>query len=124
LRGIQALAGAAVTALGPFAAIAGTIGAWMWWWDRIKDIPPSPIPTFPNMPNNRDGSPRPRLSPASTVPMPNRTAEQRARLGYMGLDPQTTLDHIIPLAKGGGHVWTNIQPACQRCNSSKCDRTR
>lgn len=32
------------------------------------------------------------------------------------------LDHIIPIAKGGGHVWTNVQLLCRRCNTAKGDR--
>lgn len=32
-----------------------------------------------------------------------------------------TLDHIIPLAKGGTHTWDNVQCACGICNSSKRD---
>lgn len=33
-----------------------------------------------------------------------------------------TLDHIIPLSKGGGHTWNNVQCACRLCNSVKSDR--
>lgn len=32
-----------------------------------------------------------------------------------------TLDHIIPLAKGGAHTWENSQCACGICNSYKRD---
>lgn len=32
-----------------------------------------------------------------------------------------TLDHIVPLAKGGAHVWANVQCACGLCNSYKRD---
>ena len=32
-----------------------------------------------------------------------------------------TLDHIIPLSKGGPHLWGNVQCACGECNSSKRD---
>ena len=39
---------------------------------------------------------------------------------YMPLAP--TLDHIIPLAKGGTHTLSNAQLACVRCNSHKGDR--
>lgn len=35
-----------------------------------------------------------------------------------------TLDHIIPLAKGGGHSPDNLQCACWTCNTSKRDRIR
>lgn len=30
-----------------------------------------------------------------------------------------TVDHIIPLEKGGMHTLENVQLACKRCNSSK-----
>jgi hypothetical protein len=29
------------------------------------------------------------------------------------------LDHRIPMAMGGGHVWSNVQCACRRCNAAK-----
>lgn len=34
-----------------------------------------------------------------------------------------TVDHIIPLSKGGSHAWDNVQLAHLYCNSGKCDRT-
>lgn len=34
-----------------------------------------------------------------------------------------TVDHIIPLAKGGTHTWGNVQCACALCNSYKRDLT-
>lgn len=30
-----------------------------------------------------------------------------------------TQDHVLPLAKGGGHTCDNVVPACQSCNSRK-----
>lgn len=33
-----------------------------------------------------------------------------------------TLDHILPLSRGGYHIWENVQLAHQACNSGKCDR--
>ena len=33
-----------------------------------------------------------------------------------------SIDHIIPLAKGGGHTWDNVQVAHMICNSEKSDR--
>lgn len=32
-----------------------------------------------------------------------------------------TLDHVVPLAKGGGHVWGNVKVCCGECNSAKRD---
>lgn len=33
-----------------------------------------------------------------------------------------TLDHVIPLSKGGKTIWTNIVAACGPCNSRKSDK--
>ena len=34
-----------------------------------------------------------------------------------------TIDHVLPVSRGGGTNWTNCVLACQRCNHSKSDRT-
>ncbi len=36
-------------------------------------------------------------------------------------DSYPTIDHVIPLAKGGTHTWDNVRLACRRCNSEKRD---
>lgn len=33
-----------------------------------------------------------------------------------------SIDHIIPMSKGGGHVWSNVQVAHLICNSIKSDK--
>lgn len=33
-----------------------------------------------------------------------------------------TIDHIVPLSKGGSHTWGNVQLAHMKCNSIKGDR--
>lgn len=33
-----------------------------------------------------------------------------------------TLDHVVPLARGGHHVWSNVRCACRSCNSLKSDK--
>ena len=33
-----------------------------------------------------------------------------------------SLDHIIPLSRGGFHTWDNVQLAHQGCNAGKCDK--
>lgn len=46
--------------------------------------------------------------------------ENDLRWGTLGPD-FPTLDHVVPLAKGGTHTWGNVQCACASCNSDKRD---
>jgi len=34
-----------------------------------------------------------------------------------------TMDHVLPLSKGGRTAWDNIVAACQRCNTAKGNKT-
>lgn len=36
--------------------------------------------------------------------------------------PAESIDHVIPRAKGGQHVWENVVAACRPCNVRKRDR--
>lgn len=36
-------------------------------------------------------------------------------------DSYPTIDHVVPLAKGGTHTWGNVRLACRLCNSRKRD---
>ena len=32
---------------------------------------------------------------------------------------EATLDHVVPLSKGGSHTWDNVQLLCRKCNTTK-----
>jgi 5-methylcytosine-specific restriction endonuclease McrA len=36
--------------------------------------------------------------------------------------PATSLDHVVPRSRGGGHTWDNVVASCARCNHTKADR--
>lgn len=38
-------------------------------------------------------------------------------------DVKLTMDHVVPISKGGAHTVGNIVPACKSCNSKKRDRS-
>lgn len=38
---------------------------------------------------------------------------------YCEKEKPLSQDHIIPILKGGGHIYENIVPACKSCNSKK-----
>jgi len=40
---------------------------------------------------------------------------------FIGVD-KLTMDHIIPLSKGGIHRIDNVQPMCGSCNSKKSNK--
>lgn len=42
---------------------------------------------------------------------------------YCGYTKQLTIDHVLPLSKGGKHTWDNVVIACAPCNQRKGDRT-
>lgn len=41
------------------------------------------------------------------------------RCVYCGASGQLTMDHVVPVTRGGTHGAGNIVPACNRCNASK-----
>lgn len=38
---------------------------------------------------------------------------------YCGTDPAGTVDHVVPLSRGGHHDIWNLVPACRSCNDRK-----
>jgi 5-methylcytosine-specific restriction endonuclease McrA len=45
--------------------------------------------------------------------------EEYAGLCAYCLEPATSLDHVVPVSKGGGHTKENVVPCCSTCNPSK-----
>lgn len=46
----------------------------------------------------------------------------RVRGWFTAGDRYPTIDHVIPIAKGGTHTWANVRIACNACNRAKRDR--
>jgi len=44
---------------------------------------------------------------------------QNYKCAYCGKEIQLTIDHIVPISKGGNHTQENIQGLCKSCNCKK-----
>lgn len=42
---------------------------------------------------------------------------------YCGTTKDLTIDHVVPLSKGGAHDWGNVVTACKSCNHRKGNRS-
>ena len=58
------------------------------------------------------------------VPLSRRAifARDNNRCVYCGVTA-TSIDHVIPRSRGGGHNWENVVSACHKCNHLKADKT-
>lgn len=71
-----------------------------------------------------------RLKRYVKVPFRRRTAlntrtvlaRDRHECCYCG-GKANTIDHIHPTSRGGENTWDNVVAACERCNTTKSDRT-
>lgn len=64
-----------------------------------------------------------RVPHRATVPLTRRAvfARDGGRCVYCGATA-TSIDHVVPRSRGGGHTWENVVSACHRCNHLKADR--
>ena len=46
-------------------------------------------------------------------------SNQKNRCAMCHKQTKLTIDHIIPISRGGNHTMTNIQALCRPCNSKK-----
>lgn len=67
----------------------------------------------------------------SYVKIPYRATVPLNRTAVLARDKRTcqychgagdTMDHVVPRARGGKHVWENVVAACKRCNAKKDDK--
>lgn len=42
---------------------------------------------------------------------------------YCGARRDLTIDHIVPVSKGGANTWTNLVTACMHCNQKKANQS-
>lgn len=52
-------------------------------------------------------------------------ARDRHVCAYCGshfVEPELTVEHILPVSRGGRHEWTNVVTACRSCNTRKGNR--
>jgi 5-methylcytosine-specific restriction endonuclease McrA len=59
-----------------------------------------------------------------TVPLSRRAifARDGGRCVYCQ-STATSVDHVLPRSRGGGHEWSNVVSCCHRCNHVKADKT-
>ena len=60
----------------------------------------------------------PGLNPSQRRRLLERWKRQAKPCAYCD-EPATSIDHVIPLARGGTHFEGNLAPCCSACNSSK-----
>ncbi len=70
---------------------------------------------------HREGA-APGLSAKRRAKLLGRWKRQQKPCAYCG-DHADTVDHVMPLVRGGTNYEGNLIPACRRCNSSKSGKT-
>lgn len=45
------------------------------------------------------------------------------RCAYCRVTGPMTIDHVVPLSRGGRHAYSNLVPCCAPCNSDKANKT-
>lgn len=73
---------------------------------------------------NKKLNKRSRLNPVDTVKFNveqwNKLVRQYGgRCAYCKIGVGNTVDHVVPLSRGGRHALSNVVPACKVCNDSK-----
>ncbi|MGV3525539.1 MAG: HNH endonuclease [Candidatus Sericytochromatia bacterium] len=64
-----------------------------------------------------------QITPKVTYSRRNVHVRDHYTCQYCGSVSNLTLDHVMPLSRGGKSTWENVVTACYPCNSSKGSRT-
>lgn len=93
------------------------------WWLPIVEVTHGRCRPHTNAAAREYYRRNPRGSPARMRGIPRWWRGERLDEGccYCGA-PATTLDHFIPISRGGENVPGNLVPACKSCNSRKKDQ--
>lgn len=67
-------------------------------------------------------TPRIRIPPEVRKYVFTRNKYQCQSCGQTKLEAELTIDHIIPLARGGTNDISNLQTLCRTCNQKKTDK--
>lgn len=79
------------------------------------------IPKRPESDHRRQRYERDSAAPGLSPRDRRRLLDKRSACYYCQ-SPATTVDHVVPLSRGGTNYEGNLVPCCRRCNSSKADR--
>jgi 5-methylcytosine-specific restriction endonuclease McrA len=71
----------------------------------------------------RNASRRSNREPMDSLIVKNVFARDNYTCQYCGSKSKLTIDHRLPLARGGSHDISNLCVACRTCNSSKGTKT-
>lgn len=66
---------------------------------------------------------RRRVRDLDAMGWPSMLAVYAGMCAYCGVSRADSIDHVIPLSRGGPHATENIIPACFSCNASKNNKT-
>lgn len=64
-----------------------------------------------------------QITPKVTYSRRNVHVRDHHTCQYCGSVSNLTLDHVMPVSRGGKSTWENVVTACYPCNSSKGSRT-